>query len=262
MLKKFLNHINQIILLYLLMLLNNITIIAQTYDEQYIYTYKQIQNYLNYLKLINRPSLIDTAASRGSLGVDIAIAGQLLKLNPNDSLSIKIFNPNTTNTNLLIPKIYISKGTYFPIHFAVSIGKAQTIDLTQIAYYIQWCIYEDFLMPAFALRFASSFNQSLKYKIKQNTESLDFIISYGLYYISAYAGYGLINNNIKINLDSIYGYGLNLTNTNNLIHHNNTNFSAIYGLKFNWTTNLNFNLEIITYDQKQFNTNIKFNAQL
>ncbi|MBF0440896.1 MAG: hypothetical protein HQK54_03240 [Oligoflexales bacterium] len=116
---------------------------------------RNLTNYLEFLSEVNASSLLEGAGCHGSLGYDIGFIGQKAYI-PDESQTIKnyfyIQGDREQNEPIIIPKIIFLKGLPWPIDLGVNYGHVQGGKISQWSAHVQWSVYEDFQMPALALR--------------------------------------------------------------------------------------------------------------
>jgi hypothetical protein len=147
---------------------------------------------------------LEGAGSHGSLGFRVGAAGTMVKTPEDNSLFNTVWHPNESRQSakevpaqVVIPKYSVLKGFSLPIDAGAWYGKSPSgVSLT--GGYLQWTMYEDFAMPAFATRV--SYNRMLGLNSSTfDSMAGEAIISYGFIGIfTVYATYGVTRDTLTV----------------------------------------------------------------
>ncbi len=154
-------------------------------------TEKDLGTFLSLLGRINSQSLLEGAGSHGTIG--FALGGGVSLINMPETSAfheseLYLENQDVDKTALVIPKAYLLKGAFSPVDLGITFGSIEGARITQAVGTAQWTIYEDFAMPALALRF----NYARLFGLASGeftTVSSELVLSCGLFkYFNTYGG--------------------------------------------------------------------------
>lgn len=160
----------------------------------------------------NRMSPVETAASHGITGWRLGM-GLVSSDVPEDSQELAGYEVTSQTQRpietLVIPKIWMTKGLFYPVDIGFNYGASLSHQLNQVGGYLQWSIYEAFALPAVAIRGGMSRIFGLA-STEIKTESLELVSSYGVGIFAGYIGFGFHNHSVKYGLsaadESLLGY--------------------------------------------------------
>jgi hypothetical protein len=163
-----------------------------------------------YMRAVNTPTPLETAACHGQTGFTIGVGA--LQVPPDAQVSESLLNnaygPSINpHRGLLLPNIWVTKGIFWPLDIGLNFGYVDDLDLQKIGGYVQWSIYQEFLRPALALRIDHS-QLSAKDLYKTETSALSGIFSWGYGPISLVASGGLVVAKSALASEGISEFGL------------------------------------------------------
>ncbi len=101
------------------------------------------------------------------------------------------------------------KGFTLPFDVGIQLSTVPDSQITQVSSYLQWTIFEALALPAIALR--GGYNKLFGLKSSEASSiSGDALVSWGIRFFTAFAGYGFSRNEHQLQVDSNEGevYGL------------------------------------------------------
>ncbi|MEZ4744330.1 MAG: hypothetical protein R3B45_18080 [Bdellovibrionota bacterium] len=109
-----------------------------------------------FLESLNEPSTLETAAAHGAYGFTLG-AGLLSIEDQNLGRTLSTETQESPQLSLAgskvnIPKIWISKGIFWPLDVGISFGYRPENNINQFSSYLQWSVFERFGLPAFSVR--------------------------------------------------------------------------------------------------------------
>jgi hypothetical protein len=167
---------------------------AQDDSGDMFYSESEVSAFAALLDGVNHASALEGAGSRGSMGFSLGAGASLVPVSEEASQPSREYldySSDTPLSQMAVPKIYVSKGTLFPIDLSLEFGRPTFGNVQQLAAHVQWTIYEALARPALAMRG----NWSRLYGIRNGdfqSAGADLLTAWGfLRYFTLYGGYGL-----------------------------------------------------------------------
>ena len=167
----------------------------------YGFSNEPVTNLFQDLAKINRYSPVEGAGSHGSLGFSLGLGIQYSPWSNQSVLQESTFHEESESSDgASVPKLYLTKGLYWPIDVGISIGNMSEGQITQLGGHLQWTIFEAFRLPALALR--GSFNQlSGLNNASFSSLSASSVLSFSLFrVVTLFAEYGIARNSGSIEI--------------------------------------------------------------
>ena len=161
-----------------------------------------VDDFFSYLSQLNRYSPVDGAGSHGSFGINLGVGASVASWKTGSGLHATAFEQDEISDDeaVMIPKIYLIKGTPWPVDLGLSFGKLSAADGSQASGHMQWTVFEALALPAIAAR--ASYAALFGVNTTQFTSTaVDAMASYGfLRFFTAYAGYGIQRNQGRVDI--------------------------------------------------------------
>jgi len=116
---------------------------------------EEIDEWLETAAILNKPSMVDPAGSRGSFGIDFGAGVSQLTTNSKNrvtSSELGATSPNEGKSSVAVPKVWISKGTILPIDFTFTAGSTQDRAFASAGGILQLTLFEARGLPALSVR--------------------------------------------------------------------------------------------------------------
>lgn len=155
---------------------------------------------------LNQYSPIDAYQSKGSYGWHLGVGGVSVNEEKEEGQP-ELSDDEKEST---VPRVFINRGTPWPIDFGFATSYMQKSSATQIGGHLQWTIFESFQMPSIAIRYSHINLSQMKQLERLNTDTLQLGVSYGLFsYITLSVNAGIQQE--KGNTQRFEGEGFTLT---------------------------------------------------
>lgn len=144
---------------------------------------------LGKLALINHPSSIEPAFSKGSQGFSFGLGLPIARFE-NSELENWGDQKSTTLPDRFI-EAYFVKGLSWPIDIGMSLAQSTNTNTKKLAGYINWTVYQDFRLPSLAIRYAYSTLNSFR-ETDMNSHGFQLLADFSfLRYFTIYSTMGI-----------------------------------------------------------------------
>jgi len=138
---------------------------------------------------LNRYSPIDGAGSHGTIGYSLGLGASLHQFPETNELQrreLRLKESEPIDANITLPQLSIIKGVMSPLDIGLTLATIPTSELHRIGAHLQWTVFEDFQMPAVAVR--GSFSRITGLPTSEfSTIGFDAVLSYG--FLSYFTGH-------------------------------------------------------------------------